>query len=136
MLALTLASVAVAQGYPSKPIRFVVPYAPGGNTDILSRLIGQKLNETWGQQVIIDNRPGGLESLRQSFPGLRVEIIAQAKEFLLAYPARQSQKLSAVSQPLPQDAFAFAVIIASTEVFLKVLLSVYEAVFRFRRQHA
>ena len=58
MLALTLAAAVAAQGYPNKPIRFVVPYAPGGNTDILSRLIGQKLNAAWGQQVIIDNRPG------------------------------------------------------------------------------
>lgn len=58
MLALTLAESVAAQGYPVKPIRFVVPYAPGGNTDILSRLIGQKLNEAWKQQVIIDNRPG------------------------------------------------------------------------------
>ena len=58
MLALTLAPIVIAQSYPTKPIRFVVPYAPGGNTDILSRLIGQKLSEAWGQQVIIDNRAG------------------------------------------------------------------------------
>ena len=58
VLALTLATTVSAQGYPSKPIRFVVPYAPGGNTDILARLLGQKLSEAWGQQVIIDNRPG------------------------------------------------------------------------------
>lgn len=58
MLALTLTQEAVAQSYPRKAIRFVVPYVPGGNTDILSRLIGNKLSEAWGQQVIIDNRPG------------------------------------------------------------------------------
>ena len=58
LLALTLVEMASAQSYPAKPIRFVVPYAPGGNTDILSRLLGQRLNEAWGQQVIIDNRPG------------------------------------------------------------------------------
>ena len=44
--------------YPTKSVRFIVPYAPGGNTDILSRLLGQKFAETWGQQFIIDNRPG------------------------------------------------------------------------------
>ena len=47
-----------AQSYPAKPIRFIVPFPPGGNTDVLARLIGQKLGEGWGQQVIIDNRPG------------------------------------------------------------------------------
>ena len=44
--------------YPSKPIRLVVPYPPGGASDVTARLIGQKVTEAWGQQVIIDNRPG------------------------------------------------------------------------------
>ncbi len=52
------AQQAAAQAYPSKPIRIVVPYPPGGTTDILTRLLGQKLTEAWGQQVIIDNRAG------------------------------------------------------------------------------
>lgn len=47
-----------AQTYPAKSIRIVVPYPPGGTTDILTRVIGQKLTETWGQQAIIDNKAG------------------------------------------------------------------------------
>lgn len=46
------------QGYPSKSIRMVVPFPPGGPADILSRAIGQKLTESWGQQVVVDNRSG------------------------------------------------------------------------------
>ena len=48
-----------AQDYPARPIRMVVAVAPAGPTDILGRIIGQKLTEKWGQAVIIDNRPGG-----------------------------------------------------------------------------
>jgi tripartite-type tricarboxylate transporter receptor subunit TctC len=46
------------QDYPNRPIRFIVPYSPGGSTTWTSRLVGQRLTEVWGQQVIIDNRPG------------------------------------------------------------------------------
>ena len=47
-----------AQAYPTRPIRLIVPYTPGGTSDILARAIGQKLNEVWGQPVIVENRPG------------------------------------------------------------------------------
>ena len=49
---------ALAEDFPTKPVRWIVPYAPGGSSDILARLIGQKLSETWGRTVIVDNRPG------------------------------------------------------------------------------
>ena len=47
-----------AAGYPSRPIRIIVAYPPAGTTDILARLIAQKMNETWRQPVIVENRPG------------------------------------------------------------------------------
>jgi len=46
-------------GFPSRPIRIVVPYAPSGSPDVISRLMAQRMSETLGQQVIVDNRPGG-----------------------------------------------------------------------------
>ncbi len=49
---------AQAQDYPTRPIRLIAPYAPGGISDIAARLIGQKMTEDWGQQVVVENRPG------------------------------------------------------------------------------
>ena len=52
------AGPAGAQEFPTKPMRFVVPFGPGSATDALARVIGQKMTEMWGQQVIVENRPG------------------------------------------------------------------------------
>jgi tripartite-type tricarboxylate transporter receptor subunit TctC len=52
------ASADPAAGYPSRPIRVIVAYTPAGTTDILARALGQKMTETWGQPVIVENRPG------------------------------------------------------------------------------
>jgi tripartite-type tricarboxylate transporter receptor subunit TctC len=59
LLAAALAPATVAaQEYPAKPIRWIIPYPPGGTSDFLARLIGQKMTESWKQTVIIDNRTG------------------------------------------------------------------------------
>jgi tripartite-type tricarboxylate transporter receptor subunit TctC len=52
-----------AQAYPTKPIRFIVPYAPGGSTDVVTRILAPRMTEILGQQVIVDNRPGATSTI-------------------------------------------------------------------------
>ena len=68
-----VAAGAIAQPYPNKPIRMISPYAPGGGSDTLARIIGQRLTESWGQPVVIENRPGaggsiGAEATARAMP--------------------------------------------------------------------
>jgi tripartite-type tricarboxylate transporter receptor subunit TctC len=72
-LALIVAGAAAPQSYPNKSVRMIVPSPPGGAMDLLSRIVGQKLHEFWGQAVVIDNRGGakgniGAEMLARSNP--------------------------------------------------------------------
>jgi tripartite-type tricarboxylate transporter receptor subunit TctC len=57
--ALVCAGSALAQTYPSHPVRMIVPFAAGGPTDVIARIVAQKLSETWGQQIYTENVPGG-----------------------------------------------------------------------------
>ncbi len=62
-----------AQDYPNRPIRVVVPQAAGGGLDVVARLVGQELSQKWGQQIVVDNRPGangiiGLEAVAKAKP--------------------------------------------------------------------
>jgi tripartite-type tricarboxylate transporter receptor subunit TctC len=62
-----------AANFPSKPIRWVIPFAAGGATDVIARMVAQKMTENWGQPVIIDNKPGGTgivgsEAVKQAAP--------------------------------------------------------------------
>lgn len=87
LMALPLVSAAAwaqtSPAYPAKPIRLIVPFTAGGPTDILARIIGQKLNETFGPQVIVDNRPGangniGTELVAKSPPDGYTLLLASA----------------------------------------------------------
>ncbi len=59
LLTLVSAGGAVAQTYPSHPVKMIVPFAAGGPTDVIARIVAQKLSETWGQQIYAENVPGG-----------------------------------------------------------------------------
>src|SRR5258706_7412785 len=58
VMAALIGAAASAQSWPLKPVRFIVPSPPGGATDISARLLGEKLSQIWGQQVVIENRGG------------------------------------------------------------------------------
>jgi hypothetical protein len=84
-----------AQSYPTKPLRFIVPFPPGGGTDILARLVGEKLGERFGHQAVVDNRPGagtniGMEIAARAAPDGHTLIMA-------------SVGLAANPRPLPED---------------------------------
>ena len=107
-----------AQAFPNKTIRVIVPYTPGGTTDIMARAIGQKLSEAWGQPVIIDNRPGasgwlGLAAVAKSPAdgytlGLTISNAVYAKSLYTKLPADIDTDFEPVSM-LSQSAIGVAV---------------------------
>jgi tripartite-type tricarboxylate transporter receptor subunit TctC len=85
---LCLAGSAWSQAYPTKPVRIVVAFSPGGATDVISRIVGGKLAERWGQQVLIDNRPGaggsiGAEHVARSAPDGHTLIMGSLSEIAI-----------------------------------------------------
>lgn len=78
-----------AEVYPSRPVRWIVPLSPGGSTDMISRVIAQGLTESWGVQVVVENRPGsggtiGLGSLAKAAPDGHTVALAQLSNVALA----------------------------------------------------
>ncbi|MBM3344109.1 MAG: tripartite tricarboxylate transporter substrate binding protein [Betaproteobacteria bacterium] len=92
MLSLPLTSL--AQDYPNKPIRFLVGVAPGGGTDFMARLVGQKLSDAWGQPVVVDNRIGAtgliaMEMLAKAAPDGYTLIVFNVGHMMSAHLARK-----------------------------------------------
>ncbi|HEV7263492.1 MAG TPA: tripartite tricarboxylate transporter substrate binding protein [Falsiroseomonas sp.] len=96
--ALAFGNAADAQGYPTRPVRLVVPFPPGGSTDITARLFAARLQEKWGQPVVVENRPGGDTIIAT---GAVVQAPADGYTVLLATSALPIT--AAVRRSLPYD---------------------------------
>lgn len=107
MLALTLAWAGIAtahaasaevEKYPTKPIRFIAPFVPGGGTDITARAIAAKLTERWGQQVIVDNRSGAAGTI-----GVDLTATAPPDGYTICLISASHSVNSATNSKLPYD---------------------------------
>src|SRR5215470_16792831 len=101
MITVVLDRAAQAQTYPAKPIHIIVPFAPGGITDVVARALGQRLSEAWKQQVVVENRPTGagivgVDSVAKAAPDGHTLLVAADANFVTA-PHTYSK--------LPYDAF-------------------------------
>lgn len=118
-LVLGVSTAVAAQGkYPDKPIRLIVPVAPGGGTDFIARLLGQKLNEAWGEPVIVDNRPGAAGNL-----GVEIAAKAVPDGYTLVIPITSFPINPSLYAKLPFDTvrdFAPITLVASAPLLLVV----------------
>ena len=94
VLTLGMWGIALAAEYPTKPIRFLVGVAPGGGTDFMARLVAQKLNDAWGQPVVVDNRIGAtgliaMEMLAKAAPDGYTVIVFNVGHMMSAHLARK-----------------------------------------------
>ena len=102
LLAVATAGDAMAQAFPTKPVRLIVTYAPGGSSDLMARVFGQKLSEIWGQQVIIESKPGAAGGIGMEFAARQP---ADGYTFVIGniQPASVNPLLSKVSYSMDKD---------------------------------
>lgn len=97
--AATLPLRALAQDYPNKPIRIIVPLPPGGSNDVLARILGQKMSETFGQPVIVENKPGAAGNIATDYL-----VKSEADGYTIAIAPNQTVAVNPVLYPkLPFD---------------------------------
>ena len=106
-----------AQAFPTKPVRLIVTYPPGGSSDLMSRVFGQKLSEVWGQQVIIESKPGasgaiGMEYTARQAPDGYTFVVANIQ------PASVNPLLSKVPYSVDKDFIPVALIATGPNVLV------------------
>jgi tripartite-type tricarboxylate transporter receptor subunit TctC len=111
--ALAFSAAALAQAWPSKPIRIIVPYPPGGTSDILARAVGQKMGETYGQAVVVENKPGatgniGADLVAKSPPDGYTLLLADIGSLAIAPSVTQSLPFDPVKDFAPVIMVAYS----------------------------
>ena len=127
---------AMAQTYPARPIRLIVPFPPGGGTDITARAVAQKLGESWGQTVVVDNRPGangtiGVDIAAKSAPdGHTLTMISSSHAVNTSLYTRQPYDLLKDLTPITQatsQPYAFVINPSVPARSVKELIAVAKA---------
>ena len=116
-LCLAAALAAGQEAYPSKPVRIIVPYPPGGSTDPLARLVGTNLTANWGQQIVVDNRAGG-----DTIIGTSLAAKAPADGYTFLYHATTLVLLPLLHKHMPVDPFRDLVPVATVATNEKLLV--------------
>ena len=114
---LSIAQIALAQGFPSKPVRVIIPISAGSGLDIVGRLVSQKLSEAWGQQLVVDNRPGAGGTL-----GTAIVARAPADGYTLLVSGSSQPVNTALYSKLPYDAHKDFIEIAPIASLYQVLV--------------
>src|SRR5690242_7886347 len=106
-----------AQTFPSKPVRLIVTYPPGGSSDLMSRVFGQKLSEVWGQQVIIESKPGAAGAIGMEYTARQP---ADGYTFVVAniQPASVNPLLTKVPYSVDKDFIPVALIATGPNVLV------------------
>jgi len=108
---------AFAQGYPAKPVKLIVTYPPGGSSDLMARVFGQKLGEVWGQTVIIESKPGAAGSIGMDFAAKQP---ADGYSFVVGNigPVAVNPLLSKVPYDIQRDFVAISLISTGPNVLI------------------
>src|SRR5882672_6183456 len=117
LVAASLAGGAIAQSYPSKPVKLIVTYPPGGSSDLLARVFGAKLTEVWAQPVVVESKPGAAGSIGMDYAAKQAN---DGYSFVVGNigPAAVNPLLSKVSYNVERDFIAISLIATGPNVLI------------------
>ncbi len=125
MLAIALPQFASAQAFPSRPVRLITTYPPGGSSDLMARILAQKLTEHWGQSVVVENRAGAAGSIGMEFAARQPN---DGYSFVIGNlgPASVNPLISKVPYDMGKDFIAVALVATGANILVVNINSPYK----------